>query len=404
MLKKPLTGIATSVVAAATLLYAQTPAPPQGGGAAAAQGAGRAGGRAGGGGGGGGNYPTKDQWDSMSPAAKAWVDKATQLAGTDPDLQFDQSIFCQADAGASNPARANLGVPKSEPALKPYGAPSPKVSLGGQHLFDNFYWFGDTGVGAFLITTNDGYILWDALNNEDEAMNVLVPSMKKFGLDPAKIKYMVFGHYHGDHTGGGEYMQRMYHPKVIMGRDDWPLYMRTIGGFGGGGGRGGRGRGAAGDRAPAAPTPPPAPAAPPKLMTHDIDAQDGMVIQVGDVKMTIFQMTGHTPGSIGAVVPVKWHGTSHPILIVTAGSDIPNRASLIGGYEHIWDEGIKAKVESVIQVHPNTNMNILARTKYVDDNFATLKTNPVLYGPERTARYLNIVRNCTLARMEILGW
>jgi hypothetical protein len=57
-----------------------------------------------------------------------------------------------------------------------------------------------------------------------------------------------------------------------------------------------------------------------------------------------------------------------------------------------------------MQVHPNTNMNILARTKYVNDNFSTLKTNPLLYGPERTTRYINIVRNCTLARMEILGW
>ena len=405
MVKRILAGIGISVVTAA-LVHAQTQTPQQGGaagaGAAPAQGAGRAGGRAGGGG--GGNYPTKEQWETMSPAAKAYVDTATRLAGSDPDLQFDQSIFCQADGGASNTARANLGVPKSEPALKPFGAPNLKVSLGGQRLFDNFYWFGDTGVGAFLVTTNDGYILWDALNNEDEAMNVLVPSMKKFGLDPAKIKYMAFGHFHGDHTGGGEYIQRMYHPKVIMGRDDWPLYLRGSGGFGGGGGRGGRGRGAAGDAAPAAPTPPPAPAAPPKLMTHDIDAQDGMVIQVGDTKLTIFQMTGHTPGSIGAIVPVKWHGTSHPILIVTAGSDIPNRASFVGGYEHIWDEGIKAKVESVMQVHPNTNMNILARTKYIDDNFATLKTNPLLYGVDRTNRYLNIVRACTQARLEIFGW
>lgn len=393
MVKKMFVALSAAALTA-TLMYAQAPPQQPAGAPAGDQGRGR--GR--GAGGGGGNYPTTEQWANMPPAGKAWVDKATALAGSDPDLQFDQSIFCQADGGASNTARANLGVPKSEPTLTPYGAPNPKVSLGGQHLFDNFYWFGDTGVGAFLITTSDGYILWDALNNEDEAMNVLVPSMKKMGLDPAKIKYMVFGHYHGDHTGGGEYIQRMYHPKVIMGRDDWPLYMRTIGSFG----RGGRGRAGAGGDAPA-PAPAP-PAAPVKMMTHDIDAQDGMVIQVGDVKMQIFQMTGHTPGSLGAVVPVKWHGQSHPILIVTAGSDIPNRHSLIGGYEHIWDEGIKAKAESVLQVHPNTNMNILARTKYVDDNFAKLKTNPLLYGAPRTERYINIMRDCSLARMEILGW
>ena len=53
--------------------------------------------------------------------------------------------------------------------------------------------------------------------------------------------------------------------------------------------------------------------------------------------------------------------------------------------------GIKMKVESVMQSHPNTNMNILARTKYVNDNYPPAK-NPLLYGAERTARYLNIVQ------------
>ena len=31
---------------------------------------------------------------------------------------------------------------------------------------------------------------------------------------------------------------------------------------------------------------------------------------VGDVTATIFQMTGHTPGSIGMVVPVKFRGAT----------------------------------------------------------------------------------------------
>ena len=120
-------------------------------------------------------------------------------------------------------------------------------------------------------------------------------------------------------------------------------------------------------------------------------------------EITIFQMTGHTPGSIGMVVPVRYQGRQHPILLVTAGSDVPNRESFIGGYEHIWDEAIKMKVESVMQSHPNTNMNLLARTKYVHENYPPAK-NPLLYGAERTAKYLNIVRWCTQARLEILGW
>jgi hypothetical protein len=119
-------------------------------------------------------------------------------------------------------------------------------------------------------------------------------------------------------------------------------------------------------------------------------------------------MTGHTPGSIGMIVPVKWQGKTHNILVVTAATDVHNRESFVGGYEHIWDLGEKANVEAVFQVHPNTNMNSLARVKYVDDNFAALSKpggkNPLLYGVDKTHRYIEIMRACTQARMAALGW
>jgi metallo-beta-lactamase class B len=361
-------------------LCAQDP-PPQG---APSQPDGPArGGRAGRGAGRGGDsqfLPTKEQWDS-NPKTQEYVAKAKAIAGDDPDLMFDFGVFCKASGGATNQDRATIGVPDSLPPLAVYPSPSPKVSLGGQRLFDNFYWFGDTGVGAWLITSNGGYILFDALNNEEEARDVLVPAMKKAGLDPAKIKYMVFGHFHLDHTGGAQYIQSQYHPKVIMGRDDWDLYFKTM--------KAGTGQAARlTNRTP---------------MTRDIDAVDGMKITVGDVTASIYEMTGHTPGSIGMIVPVKFQGRNHPILLVTAGSDVHNRESFIGGYEHIWDIAIQSKVESVMQVHPNTNMNLLARTKYVNESYPP-KTNPLLYGAERTHRYIDIMRACTQARMEALGW
>jgi metallo-beta-lactamase class B len=324
--------------------------------------------------------PTNAQWGS-NPKTQEYVAKAKAIAGDDPDLQFDFGIFCQPSGGSTNEDRAKIGVPDSLPRLTPYPAPNPKVSLGIQRLFDNFYWIGDTGVGAWLITSNDGYILFDSLNNEDEARDVLVPSLKRVGLDPAKIKYMIFGHYHLDHTGGGRYVQANYHPKVIMGRDDWDLYFKTM-------------QSGSGQAARLAIRTP---------MKRDIDAVDGMKITVGDVTAAIFEMTGHTPGSIGMIVPAKYQGRTHPILLVTAATDVHNRESFVGGYEHIWDIGIQNKVESVMQVHPNTNMNLLARTKYVNDNYPPAK-NPLLYGADRTRKYIEIMRACTLARMEALGW
>jgi metallo-beta-lactamase class B len=394
MVRKILAGLGTSVLAAA-VMTAQAPAPQQP--AAPGRGGAQGGGR------GNANLPTEEQWAAMSSKAKEYVDKAKALAGDDPDLQFDFGIFCKASGGSQNPDRATVGVPNSEPKLEPFPAPSPAQVLGGQRLFDNFYWIGNTGIGAWLITSSDGYILFDTMNSEDDAKNIIIPAMQKLKLDPMKIKYLVFGHNHFDHTGGGEYLQRMTGAKAVMHRDDWELYLKSTGR--GGGGRG-RGRGGEATTNPESAAPPPPPAAPPAplpKMRRDVDATDGMTLTVGDVTATIFQMTGHTPGSIGMVVPVRYQGRQHPILLVTAGTDVRNREAFVGGYEHIWDRAIGMKAESVMQAHPNTNMNLLARTKYVSDHYPPAK-NPLLYGAARTERYINIMRNCTLARMEILGW
>ena len=389
MARTLLAGLATAVMTAAVV---SAQGPPAGRGTGQGRGdAGAGGGR------GSANLPTEEQWTNMSPKAKEYVDKAKMIAADDSDLQFDFGVFCKASGGSQNPDRAAVGVPNSEPKLEPFPAPSPAQVIGLQRLFDNFYWIGNTSIGAWLIASNDGYILFDTMNSEDDAKNIIIPGIQKAKLDPMKIKYLVFGHNHFDHTGGGEYIQRVTGAKAVMHRDDWEIYLKSSGR---GGGRG-RGRGDA--SADAAAAPPPPPAAPLPKMKRDIDAIDGMTLKVGDITATIFQMTGHTPGSIGMVVPVRYQGRLHPILLVTAATDVHNRESFVGGYEHIWDEAIKMKVENVMQAHPNTNMNLLARTKYVNDHYPPAK-NPLLYGAARTERYINIMRNCTLARMEVLGW
>src|SRR5207245_5306484 len=109
---------------------------------------------------------------------------------------------------------------------------------------------------------------------EADARDIIIPAMKKLNLDPANIKYLVFGHNHFDHTGGGAYIQRLTGAKAVMHRDDWEIYFKSTG-------RGGRaGRGATPDDTPI------------RKMERDIDATDGMKITVGDVTGTIYTMTG----------------------------------------------------------------------------------------------------------------
>ena len=54
---------------------------------------------------------------------------------------------------------------------------------------------------GLIIPTSDGIIVFDALNNADEGRDVLVGGVKKVGLDPAQIKYLIIGHGHNDHSG-----------------------------------------------------------------------------------------------------------------------------------------------------------------------------------------------------------
>ena len=141
-------------------------------------------------------------------------------------------------------------------------------------------------------------------------------------------------------------------------------------------------------------------------MTRDIDATNGMEITVGNrqkVTARLLLMSAHTPGSMAMIVPVTYQNRQHPILIITAGNAFNNINAYIGAYEYVFSEGRKAKVESVMQAHPNTNMNILARTKYIAENYGRMPKHPLLYGPERTAKYLDSVEACSKAYIALTG-
>jgi metallo-beta-lactamase class B len=333
--------------------------------------------------------PTEEQWSK--PEVQAYVAKARAIAGDDPDLQYDQSFNCTAAgshiAGGGG-ARMTVGdgaiLGNSDPKIPYVEVPETTAMLPPHRVFDNLWRFGSTGVGAWLITSDDGYILFDALNDADDARDVIVGGMRKVGLDPARIRYLVFGHFHLDHTGGGHYIQELVRPQVLMGRDDWPLYFRSVASSEGQGAR-------LQDKVP---------------MTRGADAEDGMTLTVGDTTATLIAMPGHTPGSTGMIVPAKYQGQRHNILIVTAsagGNNVRNRESFIGGYEHIWNWGLRERVESVLNAHLNYNVNTLSRMTYVNANYPPAR-NPLLYGVEKTRRYIEITRACSQARLAALGW
>ena len=76
-------------------------------------------------------------------------------------------------------------------------------------VFDNLYFVGGKVHSSWALTTREGIILFDTIypyNSEE----LIVGGMKKVGLDPKDIKYLIVSHAHQDHIGGAEMMQKRY--------------------------------------------------------------------------------------------------------------------------------------------------------------------------------------------------
>jgi metallo-beta-lactamase class B len=232
-------------------------------------------------------FPTSAQFAASAEAQKRVV-AARKMAGTDLAKEFENTC------SASGPQRVALSREAAGlPPLKDYTVEPTK-------LFDNMWYVGLASQGAFVITTSDGIILIDTLNTTEEARDVILPGMKKAGLDPAQIKYIVLTHGHPgqtDHTGGANFLQRTYRPRVMMSKEDWDATLPA--------------------QRPERP-----------LATRDMDIVHGQTLKLGDTTLTFTTLFGHSAGSLGIFIPVKWRGTSHVVWLHGGGLQHPTRDSL----------------------------------------------------------------------------
>ena len=68
-------------------------------------------------------------------------------------------------------------------------------------VFDDVYFVGTKDRSSWALTTSDGIILIDT-TFEYEAEAVIVGGLKKLGLDPAAVKYVIISHAHPGEVGG----------------------------------------------------------------------------------------------------------------------------------------------------------------------------------------------------------
>ncbi len=271
------------------------------------------------------------------------------------------------------PPRAG-GPPPNAGALKG-GAPGsrpapPKESWyaeGGQ-VFDNLYMLTTKVNTAWAVKTSAGIILIDTLFGY-AAQDAIIDGMKKAGLNPADIKYIIVSHAHGDHDGSVKFLQTTYNPRVIMGPKDWELAARE--------------------------------ADPPR---HDIDATDGQKVTLGDTTVTIYITPGHTGGTLSVLVPVKDHGQPHLAMewggtALSAATSKEMLQSYISNARRFKDisDGLGADVIIVNHTEYNDALTLMERMRARKASEA----NPWIVGKGEVQKYLTVVEECAKSWLAI---
>ena len=154
-------------------------------------------------------------------------------------------------------------------------------------VFDNLFFVGSESVSSWLLGTEEGYILIDAMNSDEEAESIIEAGIVSLGLDPAQIQYLLITHAHGDHYGGYEYISDTYSPGIVMSEIDWDLASRLA-------------------EHPRFGLPPARDGS-----VRDISVNDGDQLTAGTTTLDIRVTPGHTPGTISPVFTVYDNSTPY---------------------------------------------------------------------------------------------
>ena len=239
-------------------------------------------------------------------------------------------------------------------------------------VFDNLYYVGEKEYSSWAVVTSAGIIIIDAIYDYSVEEQV-AGGLKKLGLDPANIKYVVVSHAHRDHVGGAWFLQERYGARVVMSAADWDLLQRTSGTW---------------------PKP-----------RRDMVATDGQQLTLGDTTLTFYATPGHTPGTMSTLIPVKDRGKPH-VAALWGGTGFnftitPERPAAywfdayIKSADHFREAAAKAGADVFLSNHPswdgsNAKMAALAKRGPADPH-------PYVVGAPSIQHYLSIAAECAKA-------
>jgi metallo-beta-lactamase class B len=299
-------------------------------------------------------------------------------AATTPSPDVARHLAAARNAAGSD-LQAYLVLAKS--ADPDYTAPTPDLDALMKipapppgKAFDNLYFVGSRWVSAWALTTSDGIILIDAMDNEEEAERITEGGLKALGLDPAKVKTVIITHGHGDHYGGVNYFTRKYGSRVVASDIDWTM-METKLEF---------------DT--------PLWGRPPK---RDIAVVDGDKVRLSDTSVDILITPGHTMGTISPIFDVSSGSQKHRVMLwggtgFVFGKNPERMQAYIDSSARARDVAREQGVDVLISNHNQFDGAVDKLAAKTPDG-----PNPFVLGAPTVQRALTVMNECAQATLAL---
>ena len=183
----------------------------------------------------------------------------------------------------------SVGALAQAPVSPPEDHPDRTVPVEPFNIADNIYFVGEyVQAASYLVTGSDGHIIIDTAY--DVSVPVIINNIKKLGFDPEDIMLIIGTHAHSDHVEGHYRMQEMTGASILASAADKEV-IET------GGATDFRG----GDWRPA---------------KVDRVVEDGEVIRLGDIALTVNLTPGHTRGCISFSMVAEEDNQKYNVLLL----------------------------------------------------------------------------------------
>lgn len=249
-------------------------------------------------------------------------------------------------------------------------------------LFDDLYFIGTAFVGTIVLNTEDGIVLIDAMNSEQDGEQIIFPGLRRLGLNPKNIKKIIITHGHVDHYGAAKYIKEKTGCAVYMTEIDHK-YMREV----------------------------IVPLGDDRILQGevcdpgiDVYIKDGDVIKCGTTEIKIVFTPGHTPGGISLIFPVHSDNEVH-YAGVWGGTKIPASASdtedYINSIQHFIEECHKLNVDISVQAHPFVDYSLdkgIFNGKPIQRDING--KHPLILGEERFQLFLQCIKAYAIGNSE----